>query len=606
MAANQPVETSPFLVVGVDFGTTYTGVAYTFSDEPDLKSVTVIHQWPGAGTQTRPKVPTEISYGPSDERRWGWQLRAGSPRYGGFKLLLDPGAGSRAYNDEHLALALDPGNRSMQLSLCPGKSATDMVSDYLLLVYDEVMRSLLRRFPHTLSTLKIKFVITTPAMWSPAAQHNTMIAAREAGFGSRPQDIIESVTEPEAAASYALREFNSISVPNSGVNVNSGWQVGKQVIMCDAGGGTVDLVSYEIDQVRPYLRVSETTRPRGGLCGATSLDQRFLQLVRERLGQQAHLLDGAHSGRGSRLMLSFDDAKRNFGSDDLEDEELIEHGIRALSPDSDNGIDREYITLSHEDMKSIFDPVVDTILALIEDLLREARQNKPDKPLVGIILVGGFGESVYLYRRLNTWATAQDPTLFVASPKNSWAAIAQGAVCYGLEGIVHRRILPCHWGVELAHRYKEGIHDPAYNYEDTWDGNVYNSDTIDWFAKMGDVSDRENRIKVPYCHTTYNRYRKHSLSLRTCRYDEPPGSRRDSRVLRAPVITIDLSTLPASAFSQKEVGGSFLGIGSRTYYKADFTLEMVVGSATFKFEIRQNGVLLATEHVDPKFVGESN
>ncbi|EWG47583.1 hypothetical protein FVEG_07650 [Fusarium verticillioides 7600] len=591
MSANHTVETSPFLVVGVDFGTTYTGVAYTFSNDPDLRSVTVIHRWPGAGNQTRPKVPTEISYGPSDKKRWGWQLRPGSPRYGGFKLLLDPGAGSRAYNDEHLALTLDPGNQSTQLFLHPGKSATDMVSDYLRLVHKEVMESLQRRFPNTLNDLKIKFVITTPAMWSPAAQHNTMIAARAAGFGSRPQDIIESVTEPEAAASYVLREFNSLSV-------------GKQVIVCDAGGGTVDLVSYEIDQVKPYLRVSETTRPRGGLCGANSLDQRFLQLVRQRLGQQAHLLDGARSGRGSRLMLSFDDAKRNFGSNDLEDEELIEHGIQGLSHDS-NRIDREYITLSHGEMKSIFDPVVDTILALIEDVLRGARQNKPDKPLVGIILVGGFGESVYLYKRLNTWAEAQDPELFVASPKNSWAAIAQGAVCYGLEGIVHRRILPCHWGVELAHRYKEGIHDPTYNFQDDWEGTIYNEDTITWFAKMGDVSDRKNRITVPWECATYDRHKKASLRLRTCQYDEPPGSRRDSRALHAPFITIDLSTLPSDAFSEKKVGG-FLGIGSKTCYQAKFTLEMVVGSATFKFEIRQNGALLATRHVDPKFVGESH
>ncbi|KAF5971136.1 hypothetical protein FCOIX_10043 [Fusarium coicis] len=239
------------------------GVAYTFSHDPDLRSITIIHRWPGAGNQTRPKVPTEISYDPSDKKRWGWQLRAGSPRYGGFKLLLDPGGGSRAYNDEHLALTLDPENQSTQLFLHPGKSATDMVSDYLRLVHKEVMESLQRRFPNTLNDLKIKFVITTPAMWSPAAQHNTMMAASTAGFGSRPQDIIESVTEPEAAASYALREFNSLSVPNSGVYVNSGWQVGKQIIMCDAGGGTVDLVSYEIDQVKPYLRVSETTRPRG-------------------------------------------------------------------------------------------------------------------------------------------------------------------------------------------------------------------------------------------------------------------------------------------------------------------------------------------------------
>ncbi|KAK3366132.1 hypothetical protein B0T24DRAFT_723740 [Lasiosphaeria ovina] len=399
MGTDKTVETDAFVVVGVDFGTTYTGVAFTHSADPDPTRVTVITQWPGSGNQNRPKVPTEISYGPSDKNRLGWQLRAGTPRFGGFKLFLDPEAGSEAYNDKQLAVTLDPGNPAMESCLRDGKSATDMASDYLRLVHAEVMQALAKRFHRTLDTLKIKFVITTPAMWSPAAQHNTLMAAKAAGFGSRPQDIIEPVTEPEAAASYALKEINSLSASTAGGSSDgSGWQVGKQVIICDAGGGTVDLVSYSIDQATPYLK-------------------RFLNLAKQRLGKQAHLLSGHHGGRGSRLMQSFDSVKTNFGSNDYLDDEVVEHGIRALVPIPEHDIDGEYITLSREDMVSIFDPVVGKVLDLVKDVSRDATKLEPTKPVAGVILVGGFGESMYLFQQLKAWYDEQKPPLFICSPK---------------------------------------------------------------------------------------------------------------------------------------------------------------------------------------------
>lgn len=202
------------------------GVAYSHSNDPDFRRITVIENWPGAGRQTKPKVPTEISYSASGEKRWGWQLASGTERFGGFKLRLDPEAGNKAYNDEQLAVTLDPGNPAMKSSLRPGSSATDMTTDYLRLVYTEVMSVLARRFPSTFGSLKFKFVITTPAMWSPAAQHNTLMAAKTAGFASRPQDIIEPVTEPEAAASYALKELNALHGSDSSTSDNLGWQVG--------------------------------------------------------------------------------------------------------------------------------------------------------------------------------------------------------------------------------------------------------------------------------------------------------------------------------------------------------------------------------------------
>jgi hypothetical protein len=54
-------------------------------------------------------------------------------------------------------------------------------------------------------------------------------------------------------------------------------------------------------------------------------------------------------------MLSFDNVKRHFGTNDFRDDEHIEHTITQLGPDNktirlardpENGIDDRYITLS--------------------------------------------------------------------------------------------------------------------------------------------------------------------------------------------------------------------------------------------------------------------
>lgn len=182
-------------------------------------------------------------------------------------------------------------------------------------------------------------------------------------------------------------------------------------------------------------------------------------------------------------MVSFDNYKRTFGRDESEDDVLIEHNLRALVPDERKGIDEEYITLTHQDMKSIFDPVVGKVIQLVDRQFQDASLKEPGKPVVGIILVGGFGESVYLIKQLKSWAESQCPPLFLFCPTDSWAAIAKGAVCYGLESIVHCRVLACHYGAVLDPVFDSSIHDPAYNYTRSFDGFVFNRDPINWFAK---------------------------------------------------------------------------------------------------------------------------
>lgn len=57
-------------------------------------------------------------------------------------------------------------------------------------------------------------------------------------------------------------------------------EIGDTFVLCDAGGGTVDLISYTVSELRPILKIVEASPGSGMLCGSSFLNrifQRFLE-----------------------------------------------------------------------------------------------------------------------------------------------------------------------------------------------------------------------------------------------------------------------------------------------------------------------------------------
>ena len=64
------MEGLPRIVVGVDFGTTYTAVAWAESSSPS--QLEIITNWPTAGTLVGAQTPSEISYDDNDNTKFTW------------------------------------------------------------------------------------------------------------------------------------------------------------------------------------------------------------------------------------------------------------------------------------------------------------------------------------------------------------------------------------------------------------------------------------------------------------------------------------------------------------------------------------------------------
>ena len=89
-------------------------------------------------------------------------------------------------------------------------------------------------------------------------------------------DLLQIISEPEAAATYALDVMNPHDI-----------KVGHTFVLCDAGGGTVDLISYTVSGLTPSLSVEEAAAGTGGLCGSTYLNRIFEQVLIAKFGQNA-------------------------------------------------------------------------------------------------------------------------------------------------------------------------------------------------------------------------------------------------------------------------------------------------------------------------------
>lgn len=100
---------------------------------------------------------------------------------------------------------------------------------------------------------------------------------RARGF---PQDkekrnaTVSVVSEPEAAAIYTLHKADRHDL-----------NVGDTFLVVDAGGGTVDLITYRVDALYPALEVTEVAPGTGGMCGSQLLNSNFQQFLDAKLGE---------------------------------------------------------------------------------------------------------------------------------------------------------------------------------------------------------------------------------------------------------------------------------------------------------------------------------
>lgn len=235
----------PELVIGIDFGTTFTGVAYahsvgigTVTSSTEMREaanqVSVIKNWPNRGNVFTEKTPTILAYNQTPPL-FGSQVKPkDEPQVEHFKLGLQEGIsahyqGARPRvedNNEHSVRDL-PAEHRWTHPLLPHMKPVDYARDYIQAVNRFVRQDVLpnRYGEKFLQNQRVSYVITVPAIWSDKAKQLTQKAAVDAGIDG---DSLILITEPEAAALYCATLCEEVDL-----------EPGDNFMICDAGGGTV-------------------------------------------------------------------------------------------------------------------------------------------------------------------------------------------------------------------------------------------------------------------------------------------------------------------------------------------------------------------------------
>lgn len=257
------------------------------------KSIQLIQNWPLLHTKvgTREKVPSEVTY-QKEGLIWGSLIPPNVQRHMWTKLELE---------NQPAGEAAKVLRETSSTALGLHKQPVDIIADFLSQVKAHLIQNLDQKYGGELwRTLPITLVVTMPAVWSDLAKARTRQAVDKAGFNPAQfpglTNIIDA-TEPECAAIYTIHSLRE-TVHDSKFGTGDGF------IVCDMGGGTVDLISYRVVKSNP-TRIEEATIGSGGQCGGTFIERAFLKWLESRLGTPDFVtIAGCRAESLPRTMLS--------------------------------------------------------------------------------------------------------------------------------------------------------------------------------------------------------------------------------------------------------------------------------------------------------------
>ncbi|KAL0080402.1 hypothetical protein J3Q64DRAFT_1838516 [Phycomyces blakesleeanus] len=423
-------------IIGIDFGTTYSGCSY-FYTEDSTGEILEITEWPKQRGAIYPKVPTASLYEANGKRMIAW---------GNDAIFKAQRPNNKDVLVERFKLTLDP-NIASKATLPNGLTSLEVITDYLTAFHAYVLEYLDRVLGHVYQHSKSRYCLTVPAMWDDQAKATMREAAILAGIVSRADnpDRLVLTSEPEAASLFCEKKCDQFEL-----------EEGKRFMICDAGGGTVDLIVFGIDDNNGKKTLREITKGSGASCGSTFLDARMRRIFKTRFGE--YYQDNKQAI--NHIMKQFVTViKPQFENED--DEFFSMPMSLKLSEDelSEIGIEDGKLQISVDDLREeVFEPVVKQVLDLISDQVNQAR-----KKLDAVFLVGGFGQSKYLQERVKE--TFESKIGLIAMPARGELAVVRGAVIFGLSpGRVSHRVARRTYGLAMDSPF-DYIQDPAeYKY----------------------------------------------------------------------------------------------------------------------------------------------
>ena len=224
--------------------------------------------------------------------------------------------------------------------------------DYLHAIHEYICEQLVQNTPQA-TREQFRYVLTAPATWVSRDGAVLRAIAAKAGLIDLihdPQERLIIMSEAHAASLFCEKEY---CVTQSG---EGKLLKGHRYLVCDAGGGTVDLATHECtDVVDSKYEHCQLALESGDMCGSTVLDDNMEYYLRDKVFAgciEEHALQDLKNQFVQQI-------KHNFGGDDpnrnnyMTDDELdqVSHKTRLMS--LDEGPSNVLTTTLHTPMADI-------------------------------------------------------------------------------------------------------------------------------------------------------------------------------------------------------------------------------------------------------------
>ncbi|XP_062608874.1 heat shock 70 kDa protein 12A-like [Saccostrea cucullata] len=477
---NTSFKASPgdYLIVGaMDFGTTYSG--YAFSTKHNyLDDPATIHKrtWTATSGQLQSlKVPTCALFTPKK-------------KFHSFGYEAEDEFVSLSENDEHKDWYFF---RRFKMKLYKKVTITD---DFLLkssdnktlpavLVFSSIIRYLRNEMLNdvhfinlNIHSYALRWVITVPAIWTDASKSFMRKCAFQAGIEDEKLVI---ALEPEAAALYS----NLVSIKDQVGEIKM--VNGMKYLVCDAGGGTVDITVHQMIDNTGHLR--ELYKASGGDWGGTKVDEEMEIFYEKVVGKEVmDKFKEEYPEDALELSREFETKKRSFSSTtdkvsfnlpeslltvyeeytemSLSNDAIITSGLEKYAK-----ISEERIRINGDYFRTFYDNSISQIVGHLKEIFEDPNLND-----VGLILlVGGYAESFILQDAL----VSSFPQKRLLVPKEAGLSVLKGAVIFGHNpSLITERKAKYTYGVKCRILFIDKIHREDYKIFDEgemWCRNVF-------------------------------------------------------------------------------------------------------------------------------------
>ncbi|KAL5632506.1 hypothetical protein ACGC1H_005453 [Rhizoctonia solani] len=438
-----PWEGDTKIVVGIDIGTTQSGVAFAFLQNGMSQVIHRVTRWPGQEAHNQQsKIPTLVWY---DTSKKAVSFGAEAQLYTTEEQAEDNGWILAKYFKLHLHPSDMQTKHELKLDpLPPGVSLRQIYSDFLgyLLKHTKTYfedRILDGKSIWERHSPDMEVIIAHPNGWGLREQQFLRSATIAAGFSTPDQasSKVRFVTEAEASVHFCIHHTNLGDVLRPGMNF----------AVCDAGGSTVDSTLYSVNAARPILKLEEKRASACVQAGAIFVDfevERFLRKTLTNVGLSSDDVTD-YTKAGVKDFESF--AKRAFKDETAEQSVAIAHtrfnnaSIRTR---------RGRMTMSGSTVKEFFDVCVKEITASVDQQI-----DGLDVPY--ILLVGGLGDSPFLRNQFKQRYEPRGSRITLTNDSAS-KAVADGAVIWSTLSSVYSRAPRYSFGAAIAIPFIPGIH----------------------------------------------------------------------------------------------------------------------------------------------------